>query len=261
VNVATGEKRRITMGDAVQPQWSPHGYRIAYWAARGAERQRDIGTIPAAGGEPVFVTNDKAVDWNPVWSPDGQRIAFQSTRAGAWDIWTINPDGSGLTQLTKRSGAHGPTWSPDGTRMAYTERIDANRVWLFDPRRPWEGQTPEMLPAGSAWLAQSWSPDGKWLAGVLLPDGGIVIYSMDSRSYTKLTNTGWLPFWLSDNRRLLFASEGKLSLGDRQSRRVHDVLSEPGRDFLVASLSHDDRQIYLLRGSTEADIWLATLKR
>jgi len=411
VNVATGEKRRITAGDAVQPQWSPHGYRIAYWAARGSRRQRDIATIPAAGGVPVFVTDDEAVDWNPVWSPDGrylyfssdrggsmnlwrvpideqsgqalgspapittpsrfvahmsfsgdgsrlayasfdlerniqavafdpvnettvgrpievtsgsrlwnfmdvspdgqwlalaseqgdlfvarsdgtsqrqltndrgvhripqwsrdgQRIAFTSNRAGVWDIWTISPDGGGLTQLTKRAGAHYPIWSPDGTRIAYTEFIDTTRVGLFDPRRPWESQTAEMLPAKMEWSADAWAPDGSQLAGTLYPErgirssavrdtAGIVVYSIDGRSYTKITDVGSQARWLSDSRRLLFVSEGKVLLVDRRSRKVHDLISEPGRDFTLAIPSRDDRRIYLLRVSAEADVWLTTLK-
>ncbi|MBM3775702.1 MAG: serine/threonine-protein kinase [Acidobacteria bacterium] len=33
IRAATGEKRRLTVaGDAVQPAWSPHGDRVAYWA-------------------------------------------------------------------------------------------------------------------------------------------------------------------------------------------------------------------------------------
>lgn len=36
----------------------------------------------------------------PVWSPDGSRIAFASDISGNWDIWSIGKDGSGLTQLT-----------------------------------------------------------------------------------------------------------------------------------------------------------------
>ena len=51
-DVATGEKRPITKVDAVQPNWSPHGYRIAYQGRRN-NAQRDIWTIPAGGGEPL----------------------------------------------------------------------------------------------------------------------------------------------------------------------------------------------------------------
>src|SRR6266704_1647227 len=43
-NASSGEKQQITkpssVPDAVQPNWSPHGHRIAYWATRGG--QRDI---------------------------------------------------------------------------------------------------------------------------------------------------------------------------------------------------------------------------
>ena len=73
VVVATGERRRIFEGDAVQPSWSPNGLRIAFWQTFGERTgQRDIATIPADGGTPVFVTSDPSVDWNPVWSPDGR---------------------------------------------------------------------------------------------------------------------------------------------------------------------------------------------
>src|SRR5881628_1830176 len=79
VNVATGEKRLVTKEDSIQPNWSPHGYRIAYHGRRNLA-QRDIWTIPAGGGEPVEVTNDAATDWNPVWSPDGKYLYFASDR-------------------------------------------------------------------------------------------------------------------------------------------------------------------------------------
>src|SRR6185436_5842030 len=34
----TGALRLITKGDAVQPHWSPHGMRIAYWSADHSKR-------------------------------------------------------------------------------------------------------------------------------------------------------------------------------------------------------------------------------
>src|SRR5207248_2325657 len=35
VNVGRGEVRPLSRADAVQPSWSPHGYRIAYWGLPG----------------------------------------------------------------------------------------------------------------------------------------------------------------------------------------------------------------------------------
>ena len=52
VKVADGTKRRITKGDAVQPSWSPHGYRIAYWSAPFGTNERDSGPFLPAAANP-----------------------------------------------------------------------------------------------------------------------------------------------------------------------------------------------------------------
>ncbi|MBI4474861.1 MAG: PD40 domain-containing protein [Acidobacteria bacterium] len=40
VNIQNGQRRNIGLSDGVQPQWSPHGDRIAYWTQ--VEGQRDL---------------------------------------------------------------------------------------------------------------------------------------------------------------------------------------------------------------------------
>ena len=44
-----------------------------------------------------------------VAAPDG-RLAFQSDADGDWDIWTMNPDGSDLRNLTSE-GETGDGWA------------------------------------------------------------------------------------------------------------------------------------------------------
>ena len=84
--------QRLVAGpeDAVQPSWSPHGHRVAYWGLRGGNR--DIWTVPAKGGEPVAVTADPHLDWNPVWSPDGFHLYFSSDRGGSMNVWRVKID-------------------------------------------------------------------------------------------------------------------------------------------------------------------------
>ncbi len=61
------------------------------------------------------------------WSPDGSKIAFSGypptgkVGEGVPQIYVINSDGTGITQLTfdTTSGSHGPSWSPDGTKIAF----------------------------------------------------------------------------------------------------------------------------------------------
>lgn len=62
---------------------------------------------------------------DPAWSPDGTRIAFVSNRAGPFDVYVMDADGSDQTRITFEAvDAHHPAWSPDGTRIAF----DGNNV-------------------------------------------------------------------------------------------------------------------------------------
>ena len=71
----------------------------------------------------------------PAWSPDGSQIAFHSYQYPFTDenIYTINPDGSGLTQLTFYSSSNYragyPTWSPDGSQIAFSLHDVANNTY------------------------------------------------------------------------------------------------------------------------------------
>jgi len=51
IEVESGKKRRITEGDAVAPNWSPHGHRIAFWGLPRGSSQRVLWTISSRGGE------------------------------------------------------------------------------------------------------------------------------------------------------------------------------------------------------------------
>ncbi len=51
IRVEDGSRRLVAPGDAVQPSWSPHGQRIAYWGIPDGKAQRDLWTLPVAGGE------------------------------------------------------------------------------------------------------------------------------------------------------------------------------------------------------------------
>ena len=144
INLATGEKRQVKPNriDAVQPSWSPHGYRLAYWGLR--EGNRDIWTVAAGGGEPVPVTNDADLDWNPVWSPDGKCLYFSSDRGGSMNLWRVRiEEKSGkllgaLEPVTTPSPYSGfMTFSRDGKRLVYVQQAWSRNLYkvAFDPSR------------------------------------------------------------------------------------------------------------------------------
>jgi Tol biopolymer transport system component len=178
----------------------------------------------------------------------------------------INADGGGLQQITYTTGnALNPIWSPDGTRIAYRNQ-DGNPA-IIEVGKSWQEQTPQMQPSmsdpdGRVWM-WSWSPDGRKLAGMQTAGKGtpgIVVYSLDSQQYKKLTDFGSQPVWLNDSERLLFQHQGKLYLIDSESKKFHEVLSVAPHEFgNGVTLPHDDRLIYFSLLTTEADIWLITM--
>ncbi|MCA1831844.1 MAG: hypothetical protein LC750_03745 [Actinobacteria bacterium] len=77
---------------------------------------------PDGSGEVVLTAIPSG---SPDWSPGGTRIAFDylvfcNDTDCEIDIGTMNPDGTGFTQLTSGSGFRvTPTWSPDGSKIAF----------------------------------------------------------------------------------------------------------------------------------------------
>ena len=55
---------------------------------------REIYVMNIDGSEQIRLTDNPAVDSDPVWAPDGSRIAFWSRRDGNFEIYVMNADGS-----------------------------------------------------------------------------------------------------------------------------------------------------------------------
>jgi len=101
------------------------------------------------------LTFDPGLQAEPTWSSDGRLIAYSSDRAGNFDIWVQQADGSNPVQVTKNP-AHDwqPDWSPDGRQIVF--RSERGRGGLFvvpalgGPER-------QIAPFGHR---PRWSPDG-----------------------------------------------------------------------------------------------------
>lgn len=163
IDVDSGAKRLVTRGDAIHPAWSPSGKRIAFWGLPGESFQRDLWTVAADGsqaqtGQGVRLTDDEAIDWNPLWSADGQHLFFASSRGGTFNIWRMRIDEASGRRLGDPEPVTAPTswagWltrSRDGRRMAYVDRN--MRTYLFrapiDPVRGVLTGPPVAIPAGA----------------------------------------------------------------------------------------------------------------
>ena len=222
INVASGKERDLlNTGDAAQPRWSPNGNRIAFYY-RTDNNRRDVWTIAADGSDPRPVTNDDAVDWNPVWSDDGNHLYFASDRKGVASLWRVPIDevtGHTLGKFEPVSGQSAEVLqmdlSRDGRHIAYANRIqDANiKSIQFDPVKlttfgEVTAVTMGSRPAGSPDL----SPDGQMVAfhslGAARED--IWLVRADGSGQTNLTDDEALdrsPRWSPKGDRLAFFSD------------------------------------------------------
>jgi Tol biopolymer transport system component len=158
------------------PAISPDGSQIAFTSER--DGNKELYVMNADGTDQRRLTNDGGkvadmnvdeVDENPSWSPDGRRIAFDSSRDGQFEIYSIQPDGTGLKRLTDRQSLDAaPAWSPDGKWIAFiSDRANKNYrdIWVMNP----DGGDVHRITHGA--VAQSppdWQPLGPRPAGCTL---------------------------------------------------------------------------------------------
>jgi Tol biopolymer transport system component len=133
------------------------------------------------------------------------RIAFTSTEVtagnpdGGAEIYTMNPDGTDIQQLTHNSnvGVYGgndihPAWSADGTQIAFTSNRDNGKdSEIYKMNADETNQTRLTNNPSAPNFRPAWSPDCTQIAFVSQRDGQTEIYKMkaDGTQQTNLTNT------------------------------------------------------------------------
>ncbi len=107
-----GNVRRLTFHGSynTSPAWSPRGDIIAY-VSREPDNSQQIYVTDPYDFEPVRLTS-KGNNEEPSFSPDGLHIVFSSNRSGAYELYTMNWDGSRLRKLSNGVTATAPDWSP-----------------------------------------------------------------------------------------------------------------------------------------------------
>jgi serine/threonine protein kinase/Tol biopolymer transport system component len=216
----TGETRRsLGVPDGVQPSWSPHGWRIAYWGVTREALQRGIWTVVADGGAPVPVVEDSFLNWSPAWSPDGKFLYFASDRGGSMNLWRVAIDersgkvlGSPQPITTPSEWSALLSFSRDGRILLYATKDNRSFVEqvAFDPERSQTAGSTLVLEGVRSVASCEISPDERrialWFAS---PQEDLFLVRPDGKENQQLTNDparDRKPHWSPDGRRILFYS-------------------------------------------------------
>lgn len=141
----SNERDIASLQRAQAPSWS--GTEIVYQDSSPAGLQITA-DHPDAASRPLLAG---FLNQDPAWQPGGGRIAYQTEVNGKWQIFTINPDGSGRVALTGAQSAAGgagshhvsPSWSPDGKRLLFvSDRGGRWALWVMNA----DGSNPQPLP-------------------------------------------------------------------------------------------------------------------
>ena len=180
-----------------------------------------------------------------------KKIAFVSNKSGNEDVWSMNLDGSELTQLTNDPGSDQyPAVSPDGKKIAYS--ADIGGTWQIVVMN-WDGTNKQQITTGlNRHGFPSWSFDGKYIFIEIYIDENWEIFVMDSdgKNLKRLTNNPGVDDWhpcahpfeykvIYETGRTDSEEIWEIGIDGNNARRI----SKPGMRYRVPKVSMDGQKI------------------
>lgn len=171
--------------------------------------------------------------------PVGGKLVFSmdDSATGQHQIFTMNIDGSELTQLTNNPdyGSHYPVWSPDGSQIAYSSSLCGAQnlcAYLMNDDGSEQNSMGRTSPDSGSEIKGyyfSWKPEGKMIAFNQcqgFPGCGFVsVYDLESESL-RYIDGGWHPSWSPNGEYLVFSADK--AYGDDDWRDILYVANADG---------------------------------
>lgn len=238
------------------------------WVVFGAKSPKgdwDLFVMRPDGSELKNLTNTP--DFNeglPRWSPDGKKLLyrrlpkterFDNNRHGLQgELMIANADGTGADAVGAAGEHPWASWSPDGKRVACLSPKGVTIVELATKK------VVSTLERKGFFQQTTWSPDGKWLAGVANNfDTGWSVARMElaTGAVNAVSKVDCCtPDWFPDSRMMIFSRRPgewtQLWMADAEGKQRTAVYSEDGRHCYGGCVSPDGKYV-LFTGNKEED--------
>jgi len=238
--------------------WTPDG-RLLY--SLNTIGNVDLWVMRPDGQEQKQLTLNSATNDAPAVTSDGRYIVFISNRAGAFQVWRMQMDGSDAVALTNGGGKNFPAVSPDGKWVLYNTTDDW-QLW----RVSIDGGAATRLSDAYA-LFPSISPDGKMIACLGRSDSNAVLRILSSEDGRPLKTFDLAAPTFSSNR-IQWTRDGKAIIYGTEQDGVTSIFRQPlsgGEPTVVMkfedeladfSYSPDGQSLAVARGGWQHDIVL-----
>ena len=238
-------------GDATQLFAAPNGNQIAW--LRDTDDLVHLWLMDRFGNSRRPLLDDTRVVTHVAWSPNSERLAVGgSTLEESDDIWVLNVNGTGLTNLTPDPkpaiyADRSPSWSPDGSRIAFvSNRSGTMHLWVMNADGSNKTQVVPPSVQGAERSA-AWSYDGRLIAfvGSAAQSAGVGVVQPNGEGYRFFPtpgdagSVGWLP-----DGRLLYSAN---TTGDYELY-ARNLISDEVTNLTQHS-DHDFRATVLARGT------------
>jgi dipeptidyl aminopeptidase/acylaminoacyl peptidase len=111
-------------GNEVSPDGKTVLYGVTYYSVEQNKGNRELYSVSVNGENLKQITTSAKSEFNEMWRPDGKKIGFLSSESGSVQVWEMNPDGTGRTQISNvEGGITGFKYSPDQTKILYTKDL------------------------------------------------------------------------------------------------------------------------------------------
>jgi len=142
----------------------------------------------AAAAAAVVAASVFAADSRAIAPGANGRIFYESRGSSAYNIWSVNPDGTAPTQLTTQPsnavGAHRPSVSGDGSKVAYMQfddtHLNSSQIWVMNGNG--SGQT-QLTTTGDS--IENFEPG-------ISPDGSKVVFQRANVSGSATGQDLWI---------------------------------------------------------------------